>query len=838
MCYREAELNLEGVHLACLSGDNGAGKSALLDAITWAIWGKGRGSSDDELVAQNEVEMAVDLEFNMGEHNYKSSRRRSKKGVGKTDLVLSIYNGSGWTNISEDSQRNTQQKIIQVVGMRYETFINSAFLLQGRADEFTVKGPAERKKVLGEILGLEYYDELEKKAKLEAQAADNRKRDLSRQVEDLENVVRQRPTYAAEQEQALAELNTHSQKLAAHEPVRARLETTIAQLEVKEKQLDEIAVSLRNLENRLERLAQQSRDTAREIARCQVVIERKAEIEQGYADLEAAKNGDNELSAKAAQHTDLSQQQTRLQRTIDREQSGLQSTRHGYATAQTQQEELAYNVRSFMRELENAQRDLENSSRADTSVKGYQEQVQTLREEFAALNTQSKGLNDEIKKLKVKLEQLPAVGSPCERCGTRLTPEARAETFRQYEQEVATLQSQQTQLEAARDQITTQANQLKAQIKELEPIAKNLLPLKGKVGTLEEKLKNAQQAESKVAELQTKIDEIVVQLENKQYAVAEQQKLAQVEHEIVALAYDNTAHRAVTKRRAELSHYETEKSRLDSVLQMLPNLERTLQDCAESQQHYRDEQQAATARQQQLRGELGGLAELRKDLARVTYEMLSVRDLERAANNRLSRVRSHLEACDEAAQRLVTVEEQLDQASLEKSLYEDLVAAFGKKGIQALVIDSVLPELEDEANQMLSEMSSGRMSIRFDTQRDTKKGDSTIETLDLKISDEQGMRPYEMFSGGEAFRVNFAVRIALSKLLARRNGAQLRTLFIDEGFGTQDGAGRERLIEAIHNIENKFERILVITHIPELKDAFPVRIEIEKTPFGSRLSLN
>ena len=75
-------------------------------------------------------------------------------------------------------------------------------------------------------------------------------------------------------------------------------------------------------------------------------------------------------------------------------------------------------------------------------------------------------------------------------------------------------------------------------------------------------------------------------------------------------------------------------------------------------------------------------------------------------------------------------------------------------------------------------------------------------------------------------------------MLARRNGAQLRTLFIDEGFGTQDDKGRERLIEAIHNIENKFDRILVITHIPELKDAFPVRIDIEKTPNGSRLNIN
>ena len=120
--------------------------------------------------------------------------------------------------------------------------------------------------------------------------------------------------------------------------------------------------------------------------------------------------------------------------------------------------------------------------------------------------------------------------------------------------------------------------------------------------------------------------------------------------------------------------------------------------------------------------------------------------------------------------------------------------------------------------------------------RDTKAGD-TIETLDIKISDEIGVRNYEMYSGGESFRANFAIRVALSRLLARRAGAQLQTLIIDEGFGTQDSRGRERLIEAINSIAQDFERILVITHIEELKDAFPVRIEVVKTAEGSQFTV-
>ncbi len=85
--------------------------------------------------------------------------------------------------------------------------------------------------------------------------------------------------------------------------------------------------------------------------------------------------------------------------------------------------------------------------------------------------------------------------------------------------------------------------------------------------------------------------------------------------------------------------------------------------------------------------------------------------------------------------------------------------------------------------------------------------------------------------------MNFAIRIALSQLLARRAGAQLQTLIIDEGFGSQDSQGREKLVQAINAIQDDFRRILVVTHLDELKDAFPARIDVVKTPDGSQISV-
>jgi exonuclease SbcC len=172
----------------------------------------------------------------------------------------------------------------------------------------------------------------------------------------------------------------------------------------------------------------------------------------------------------------------------------------------------------------------------------------------------------------------------------------------------------------------------------------------------------------------------------------------------------------------------------------------------------------------------------------------------------------------------------------EKTIYDELRLAFGKKGIQAMIIEAVIPEIEEEANRLLGRMTDGRLNVRLKSQRETLEG-KAVETLDIEVADELGPRSYSLFSGGEAFRINFAIRVALSKLLARRAGARLQTLIVDEGFGTQDAQGRERLVEAIGSVQDDFERILVITHIEELKDSFPVRIDVFKTPQGSQISI-
>ncbi|MEW5940236.1 MAG: SMC family ATPase [Chloroflexota bacterium] len=215
--------------------------------------------------------------------------------------------------------------------------------------------------------------------------------------------------------------------------------------------------------------------------------------------------------------------------------------------------------------------------------------------------------------------------------------------------------------------------------------------------------------------------------------------------------------------------------------------------------------------------------------------LLRLQEQENAKNQEVGGARQLVQVLGSLRQRKKSLAAEREEKLQLVTRHKSLERAFGKDGVPALLIEQALPQIESRANELLDRLSGGTMSVRFATQAEykDKKREDLKETLDILISDGAGLRDYEMYSGGEAFRVNFAIRLALSEVLAGRKGARLQTLVIDEGFGSQDAQGRQRLIEAINLVKPDFAKILVITHLDELKDAFPTRIEVEKTERGS-----
>src|SRR5579862_1326554 len=146
-------INFQHHALVCLSGKNGHGKSALLDAITWALWGQARKTSgtakaDDGLLKLGQTRMLVSLEFEFNTRIYRV-RREFAKTYGKPHAALDfeIFDpiNQRFVSLTDKTIRTTQEKIECLIGIDFETFINSAFLRQGQSNEFSKKSPKERK---------------------------------------------------------------------------------------------------------------------------------------------------------------------------------------------------------------------------------------------------------------------------------------------------------------------------------------------------------------------------------------------------------------------------------------------------------------------------------------------------------------------------------------------------------------------------------------------------------------------------------------------------------------------------------------------------------------------
>ncbi|NNJ09473.1 SMC family ATPase [Chloroflexales bacterium ZM16-3] len=1020
MCYRADSdgapmgLNLDGLHVVCLSGENGAGKSALLDAITWALWGEAR-TPDDDLIAQGESEMLVELVFQLGDQQYRVARRRQrgktgKRGgtsSGKTFLDLHVQDAAGWKPIAEAGVRETQARIDDLLRMSYRTFINASFLLQGRADEFTSRTPAERKQVLADILDLQEYQDLEERAKERAKGLADQLKGLRGRMEQLEESAEKLPFWARSVQEAEEQAERMGAQVAQAEQSQEQAATLLRKFQ---EQAERRKALLRELDALRKQQAAREQEIAAlrtRIAAANLLVSRRAEIARGVADLAAARTELERLEGLRGQHQELDDRRRELQLQLKEalgelraEQARLTSRRDTLAERAAKIDPLHKQIASVELQIADLaplgdERDQLDRQRAEIEqrldrlsalrlrrgelaalIEKRQDSLVAVREENQrALHTLDKQLADEPRwiqdlaaaraagaqlqqeesrlaemraqeqadvdtvshqraectrlkaaadKLKANQKILADAGGACPVCRSELGESGVAHVHAHYEQELAELRDAYAQAKRQADAGDAGLKQARAAAAALERQLTELRRAAAQVEPLEDKIHQADAWRAKRAEAQAAHDSAAAQIAAREFEPAAQAELATLDVEIgtlgdqAELSQSRTQAdkrlRELDKRlqgrgRAEgtLASLQKELAAVQAEAEALPAAEAELTaiqqridtgdfahevrnrgrqvTCRIGQIGYSPEEHAAarelarglerwtqeerdlmlaeqrleadhallekadelrardsieverlTREDALLEQELRGLPQAEGEAKAKADDLKRARGALQAAQNDLGEKRGYLKTAQDAAEQLERERANERALAQRQGLFADLGEAFGKKGVQAMLIELAIPQIEDEANRLLGRMTDNQMHLSFEMQRDTKKGD-TVETLEIKIADALGTRVYDAFSGGEAMRANFAVRIALSRLLARRAGARLETLVIDEGFGALDALGRERMVEAITGVQDDFRRIIVITHIDELKDRFPAQIEVTKTPAGSRWEL-
>jgi exonuclease SbcC len=839
MCYGEqaSSLDLSGVHLACLAGDNGHGKSAIIDAMTWALWGKGRVSRDDDLVHLGAREMEVDLEFRLGDSRYRVIRQRQKNGTrGRTSLEFQVLDGTEFRSLTSNTIRQTQAAIIDTLHMEYDTFINSAFLLQGRADEFTSRPPAERKRILGEILDLSYYDYLEERAKQFSKEADLRLRGITATLQEMQKELSRRPEYEEDLHRAERAASELTSRLRAEEESLRDLRAKKKELDLRQEESRGLESRKQQCESELARAKQEIENSDSKIASYQEILARGPTIEAGYQQLLDARKTEAELSRKLTRQARLSEQRGELLRIVDAARSQLSVERQRLTTTLSSLESTAGRAESLERKLKEVREQLEHLAARIEERDRLLAQEQELSNQEAALAAHNQQLKSEMGLLKEKLVLLEDAEAFCPLCGSELEDEERENIERSYEREGTEKGDLYRQHSAAIERLKQEISDIRRTRDQADAEVSSLASLKGEEVSLARALEEARTAAGEFTKTNEDLQSLDRRLEENDFAPEERQPLKDLDEQLASIAYDANRHEEVRIVMEDSAHFEAENRDLESARQSLDAEREKVAERKERRAQLQREVDDLSGRMAVLQERVQELREAARDLdaLRSSVEQLQIDEAD--ARLRLGAARQRFDHClhlDEESEEKSRQEKETQQ---EKAIYDELRLAFGKKGVQAMIIEAVIPEIEDDANHLLARMTDGRLNVRLKSQRETLKGDS-VETLTIEVADELGARDYALFSGGEAFRVNFAIRVALSKLLARRAGARLQTLIVDEGFGTQDAQGRDRLVEAINSIQDDFELILVITHLEELKDAFPVRIDVFKTPEGSQISM-
>ena len=363
-----------------------------------------------------------------------------------------------------------------------------------------------------------------------------------------------------------------------------------------------------------------------------------------------------------------------------------------------------------------------------------------------------------------------------------------------------------------------------------------------KQAKLEEATKRLAKIDAQKPQLQVQLDALHTSLHSLQTNSELQRRIEALDQHLAQIGYNLEAHNTLRTSVRQAQSWQLRYQELMTAQQQYPQVCQRLESLTQTLQGRRSEQEA-------INSQLDTIVKQLEQYPNATHE---IQAFEQRIQQRRRQLDEQLSQAGRLQQRFTQLEslqtqyeeqqKQLQDFQRQYRVHQELAQAFGKNGIQALMIENILPQLEAETNHILARLTGNQLHVQIVTQRagrrTSKKTTKLIDTLDILIADASGTRPYETYSGGEAFRINFSIRLALARLLAQRAGTSLQMLIVDEGFGTQDSEGCERLIAAINAIASDFSCILTVTHMPQFKEAFQTRIEVRKTQQGSQICLS
>lgn len=885
------EMDRLGDHgLYLITGDTGAGKTTIFDAITYALYGQASGNVREagmlrSKYADSKTLTFVELTFEYAGKTYTVRRnpeyqRPSKKGTGltkqKAEAELKYPDGRILTKT-----REVTAAVEEILGITRTQFSQIAMIAQGDFLKLLLAKTDERKEIFRKLFKTHKYGMLQEKLKARFNELEQQKQELNQVLERymadilypenqepetgqpfeqllelLERIIAQDEKGWNDQQQALdkadEELTVISQLIGkgqVHERTKSQLESEKLDLE-KERSRKEAALAVFEQEKakapEREQLAEAIKDLTKQLPTYEALLQLSQETQNRQQELEKQKKAEtHHRNAITALEKKLSQQREE-QEAIKNADVELEKAENDSRKAEDSQQQLKalekqlQDMEQMQKELSGAEAEYEKASqKAERLLSNYNQKNRAFLDEQAGML--AKDLRE---------------GAPCPVCGSTLHPvpaklkesaptEAQVGKAKKEWEKAAKQQSEASAKTAeTRGKVENQQKEAERQIglllgqcglSEAAPrLRDKMAETKAMLLHLEQEKAAAFSRAEKKKNLEKEIPQSQQKLEQEKAA------LTDVEKRIISLieATGNLQEKkAALSKTLEFGSKDLAEKQIRKLQKNKTKLETRWQEAEQTLSESKKREAACQGSIEALEKQLQ--QEMRIDLAQEQEKQRQLQEQRQKISREMQATRSRLDRNKDILLQLQEKGKELKKLEKEWSWMKPLaetangnLAGKEKIMIETYVQMTYFDRIISRANARFMVMSGGQYELKRCRAAENYRSQSGLE---LNVIDHYNgtERSVKTLSGGESFKASLSLALGLSdEIQASAGGIQLGTMFVDEGFGSLDEDSLQQAMQALTQLTEGNRLVGIISHVNELKERIDTQIVVKKDKFG------
>ncbi|MFH0703010.1 MAG: AAA family ATPase [bacterium] len=767
--------------ITVITGMNGSGKSTVLEAISWAIYGTEAARGNKDSIKFNKAEprskVVIELVFALDSETYKVKREFSKAEVYLNDNPAPIA-------ITQDE---VSKYLREKLGMDRTEFFNTYFTGQKELDFLSNKGPTDRRKFISKVLNYEKVKIAQDKVRIDKNNTDREIAGIKQGLEDFEKIE-------LEKKQTQEELATVSKNLKE-----------------KQSELEKYTLELGKLHPVWSKIQAAGKDFNKYNTELNFIVDKINEFEKNIKDFN---NQNAELEIKTKRLEELEKYLDEYKKTEAEiiQQEELQKYEFKKQKSLTNLENIEQEINKYEKKITEIFSSAESKKDIPAKIQILKQEINKLKELIQQERTDWTSKKQEILTLKkqkqIEIEkvrkQCLIIGQKgengvCPTCERPLKGEFDKvinnfnENINNLNQEILNLANQETELSKEPEILKEKFTALQEKEKEFEKLNKEQ-------GKLEEEIKIYENLKTDIAkkkELKSKINE---------------------ELEKIPQGFNSKRLEKLKEDFPALKKFYEEALGLKVQILNKKNIEKSLEEALYKKQE-------AQNRKIELESILKQLNYSEDEYKKVQEQVLSV---EKSCNEsklevaktqgKLNQVNAVLNKILEAEKNYLNKLELIKTKQAELNHLAELDRFYGY--FLEKLNNQARPELSEIASEFLSELTDGRYSVL-----------ELNEKYEICLREDHQSEIKSVISGGEEDIANLCVRLAISKMIAQRSGRTLSLLILDEVFGSLDETRRTNVVELLNNLMNDFEQIILITHIDDIKENIDniIKVEFDET---------